>query len=145
MVRRLTAGGKRIRSLGSFGLSKNTAVSASFGERTKRVLSQVLSQKEGTRNPGWCGVLRVKRARSEEGVPFAPPHGDLLSAQHPPAGWLTRREGRCGKVPARPRGKGRSRRVWRAMDQDAESSDRGPPGPASSVTLCRRRWRSTAC
>ena len=97
------------------------------------------------KNPGWCGVLRVKRARSEEGVPFAPPHGHLLPAQHPPAGWLTGREGRCGKVPARPCRKGRSRRVWRAMDQDAESSDRGPPAPASSVTLCRRRWRSTAC
>src|SRR5205085_12472026 len=72
---RLSAGGRWIRSLGSFGLSKHTRVSAIFGEGTKRVLSQVLSQKEGTRNPGWCGVLRVKRARSEEGVPFAPPHG----------------------------------------------------------------------
>jgi len=30
------------------------------GEAVKGVLSQVLSQKEGTKNPGWCGVLRGK-------------------------------------------------------------------------------------
>jgi hypothetical protein len=40
-----------IRSLGSFGLSKNTRFSAIFGEETKGVLSQVLSQKEGTKTP----------------------------------------------------------------------------------------------
>src|SRR5947207_1474046 len=47
-----------------------------------------------------------KRALSEEAFLFAPPHGDLLFTHHPPGRWLTRREGRCGKVPARPRGKG---------------------------------------
>jgi hypothetical protein len=35
--------------------------------------------------------MASKRARSAEAVLFAPPHRDVLSAQHPFAGWLTRR------------------------------------------------------
>src|SRR3954452_14353605 len=57
---RLFAGERWIRSLGCFGLSKTTRVSAIFWRANKRVLSQVLFQKEGTKNPGWCGVLRGK-------------------------------------------------------------------------------------
>jgi integrase len=65
--------------------------------------------------------------RSQQAVLFASPHGDFLSAQHPPAEWLPRRERGCGTVSARPCGKGRSRGVWQAMGRDAEGGDRSHP------------------
>jgi hypothetical protein len=110
-------------TLGYFGTSKNLSNLAIFGEGTKGVLSQVLSPKGRTEDKGWCDVLQVTRRDPRKS--FYSPRRATASCRmaHP-------RRRKLWKLSARPGGKGRSRRVWRAMDQGAESGDRYHPQPA---------------
>jgi hypothetical protein len=79
--------------------------------------------------------------RSEQAVLFASPHADLVSAQHPPAGWFTCGERRCGTLSDRPCEKRRSRRLRQAVDRVLESSDRGHPKAARGLGMTRMAGR----
>jgi hypothetical protein len=81
---------------------------------------------------------RRQDRRSQQAVLFASPHGDLVSAQHPIARWFACGERGCRTLSDRPCPQGGARRLWQAMDRDAESGDRGDPNPFISVAGQRR-------
>jgi hypothetical protein len=127
MVRRLAAGGRRIRSYGALSLSKNPRDSAILGEAAKWFCPRFCPRRN---------AQKTRLMRSFAGRTSTTPRKAFHSYRHAASSYLRNNllsdgspvaKERCGKVPARPRGKERSRRVWRAMDQAALSRRTGIP------------------
>jgi hypothetical protein len=73
---------------------------------------------------------RCQDHRSEQTVLFAPAHRDFLSAQHPPAGWITSRQRGHRALHPRPCGQGGACWLWQAVVRNTEGGARSRPEPA---------------